>query len=178
MANVSRPSAPPATRPPVAWADWALLACRLAVGAIFVLAGVAKLVNPGSFGAALIAYSILPVDLVRWVALIFPWIEVVVGAMLIVGLFTRFAAWSAIALLLMFCVVIGQALLRGLSLDDCGCFGGIVEAVPQLAIVLGGTSLGWQDVVRDLIYAAVALPVALRGSALFSIDAWQASRTA
>jgi uncharacterized membrane protein YphA (DoxX/SURF4 family) len=96
--------------------------------------------------------------------------------MLIAGLFTRFAGWSAIGLLLVFCAVIGQALLRGLSLDDCGCFGGIVEAVPQLSIVLGGTSLGPQDIVRDLIYALIALPVAVWGSTLLSVDAWQASR--
>ena len=177
MANLSREASVPAT--PVtspAWVGWALVACRVFVGAIFLLAGLTKIWAPGSFAAALLAYGVLPVNLVFWVSTIFPWLEVALGLALLAGIFNRFAAWSAIVLLLGFCALIAQALLRGLSLEDCGCFGGITELVPALTIVLGGKSLGWHDVVRDLIYAAIALPVALRGTTPFSVDAWQASR--
>ncbi|MFN8534566.1 MAG: MauE/DoxX family redox-associated membrane protein [Dehalococcoidia bacterium] len=172
MANVS----PDIVAPRANWALWLLIACRLIVGALFVLAGITKIVAPGSFSAALVAYGILPISLVYWVSLLFPWVEVTIGSLLIIGLFTRFAAWTAIGLLLMFCVLIAQALLRGLSLEDCGCFGGITQAVPALTIFLGSATLGWHDVVRDLIYVAIALPVALAGVTPLSIDAWRDAR--
>ncbi|MCL6647285.1 MAG: DoxX family membrane protein [Chloroflexi bacterium] len=160
------------------WMEVLLFGCRLVVGALFLLAGLAKLAAPGTFSAALVAYAVLPVTLVYWVATLFPWVEVAVGLALLVGLFTRAAAGVAIALLLMFSLLITQALLRGLSLEDCGCFGGITEAVPALTLVLGGKSLGWHDVVRDLIYALLALPLLRSGSSLLSVDGWQARRAA
>jgi uncharacterized membrane protein YphA (DoxX/SURF4 family) len=154
-------------RPPLAWVTFA---ARLAVGAVFVLAGVTKLVNPGSFSATLLAYDVLPVDLLRPVALILPWLEVVVGLYLLAGMFTRVAAWAAIALLAVFMVAITQALLRGLSLEDCGCFGDITSAVPALQYVLGGSTLGAADVVRDGVYAALALLVALGPPTPLGVD--------
>lgn len=175
MANVSQRVA---VRSPDGLLDWVGFACRLAVGALFLLAGGAKLAEPGSFSAALVAYAVLPVGLIYWVSLLFPWVEVILGLLLVSGTFTRAAAWTAIGFLLMFSVLIAQALLRGLSLDDCGCFGGITEAVPALSIVLGGKSLGWHDVLRDLIYALVALPAAVRGRTPLSLDAWREAQVA
>jgi uncharacterized membrane protein YphA (DoxX/SURF4 family) len=154
------------------WLVWLTLGARLAVGAIFVLAGVTKLVNPGTFSATLLAYDVLPIGLIRPVALILPWIEVVTGLYLLIGLFTRAAAWVAIGLLAIFVLAIGQALLRGLSLEDCGCFGSITSALPALQYVLGGSSLGPLDVLRDAVYAALALLVALGPSTPLSVDGW------
>ena len=155
---------------------WLTLAARIAVGLIFVLAGVSKLVAPGTFSATLLAYGLLPVELLRPVSLILPWIEVVVGLYLLAGMFARGAAWTAIAMLVVFMLAIGQAVLRGISLEDCGCFGSITSAVPALQYVLGGSSLGPADVVRDAIYAALALLVALGPSTPYSVDALLARR--
>jgi uncharacterized membrane protein YphA (DoxX/SURF4 family) len=157
-------------------AVWAVFAARLAVGVIFLLAGVAKLASPGTFTATLLAYDVLPVGLLRPLALILPWVEVVVGLYLLVGLFARPAAWVAIALLAVFMGAIGQAVLRGLSLEDCGCFGSLTAALPALQYVLGGSSLGPADVLRDGVYAALALVVALGPPAPWGVDAWLASR--
>jgi uncharacterized membrane protein YphA (DoxX/SURF4 family) len=149
---------------------WVTFAARLAVGTVFVLAGATKLVNPGSFSATLLAYDVLPVDLLRPVALALPWLELVVGLYLLAGLFTRVAAWGAVAMLAVFMVAITQALLRGLSLEDCGCFGDLTSVVPALQYVLGGSTLGAADVLRDAIYAALALLVALGPATPLSID--------
>ena len=151
-------------------AVWLTLAARIAVGLIFVLAGVSKLVAPGTFSATLLAYNVLPVALLRPVSLILPWIEVVVGLYLLAGLFTRAAAWAAIVMLAVFMLAIGQAVLRGISLQDCGCFGSITAAVPALQYVLGGSSLGPADIVRDAVYALLALLVALGPQTPYSVD--------
>ena len=103
-------------------------------------------------------------------ALALPWLELVVGLYLLAGLFTRVAAWGAVAMLAVFMAAITQALLRGLSLEDCGCFGDITSAVPALQYVLGGSTLGAADVLRDAVYAALALLVALGPATPLSID--------
>lgn len=168
-------TSPAASRAGRAWLPWATLAARLAVGLVFVLAGISKLVAPGTFSATLLAYDLLPVALLRPVALSLPWVELVVGLYLLAGLFTRVAAWAAIGLLAVFMLAIGQALLRGLSLEDCGCFGSITAAVPALQYVLGGSSLGPVDLLRDGVYGAMALLVALGPSSPYSVDALLAS---
>jgi uncharacterized membrane protein YphA (DoxX/SURF4 family) len=154
-------------------ARWLVFACRIVVGCIFVLAGVTKLANPGSFAATLLAYSVLPAAAVRPLALTLPWVELLVGAYLLVGLFTRAAAWSAIALLVVFSAAIAQAVARGLSLDHCGCFGDVTAAVPALSLILGGESAGAGDILRDAIFALLALAVAIGPPTPASIDGWR-----
>lgn len=172
-ARVPRLEAAPTSR---TWIDWLAFGCRIFVGLIFLLAGVMKIVNPGSFAAALLAYGVLPVEALRPFSLVFPWIEIFIGVYLLAGFFSRQAAWAAIGMLALFCAVIAQALLRGRSLEDCGCFGGITEVIPQLTLILGGSTLGWNDVLRDLAYAAVAAVVVWRGVTPLSVDAAMAAR--
>lgn len=154
----------------LAWLAWVPLACRLAVGVLFVAAGAAKLLEPGSFTATLLAYQVLPVGLIRPLALTLPWLEVLLGAYLLVGLFTRMAAWAAIAFLLVFIGAIGQALLRGISLQDCGCFGSLTTQLPWLSPVLGGADAGAGDLVRDAVYVLLALVVAFGPDTPFAVD--------
>jgi uncharacterized membrane protein YphA (DoxX/SURF4 family) len=173
LGSATRPAARSGRRPVGAWLA---LAARLAIGLIFLLAGVSKLAAPGTFSATLLAYNLLPVDLLHPVSLILPWIEVVVGLYLLAGMFTRATAWTAIVMLVVFMLAIGQAVLRGLSLEDCGCFGSITSAVPALQYVLGGSSLGPADIVRDAVFAALALLVALGPATPYSVDALLARR--
>jgi uncharacterized membrane protein YphA (DoxX/SURF4 family) len=147
-----------------------VLGSRIAVGLVFLLAGGSKLASPGSFSAALVAYDLLPIAVVHPVTLLLPWVEVLTGAWLLLGLFTRAAAWLAIALLVLFSAAIAQAMARGLSLQDCGCFGGLTQVVPVLALFLGGKDAGAADVVRDGVYAILALVVALGPAAPYSVD--------
>ncbi|MBI3972620.1 MAG: DoxX family membrane protein [Chloroflexi bacterium] len=155
---------------------WIGFGCRLAVGVIFVLAGVTKLANPGSFTATLLAYDVVPVGVIRPLALTLPWLETLVGLYLVVGLFARAAAGVAIGLLMVFSLAIAQAVARGLSLENCGCFGDLTSAVPQLAILLGGASAGPGDIVRDATYALLALVVVVAPPTPLSVDALLASR--
>jgi uncharacterized membrane protein YphA (DoxX/SURF4 family) len=52
-----------------------------------------------------------------------PWMEFVAGVFLILGLWIRPAAFVLYVLTLFFAVATGQALWRGLPVDQCGCFG-------------------------------------------------------
>src|SRR5690242_12168857 len=88
------PLATISTMPRRASLVWPVLVCRLAVGLLFAAAGIAKLLEPGSFTATLLAYAVLPVGLIRPLALTLPWLEVLVGVYLLAGFFARLAAWA------------------------------------------------------------------------------------
>lgn len=103
--------------------EWLGLAARLVVGAVWIWAGAAKVLDPAQSVAAVRAYQLLPGSMVQPVGQLLPVVEVVVGAMLVLGLLTRGAAVVSSLLFVAFIIGIASVWARGLSID-CGCFGG------------------------------------------------------
>ena len=96
---------------------------RLGLAAVFLVSGVLKAVDPDATYVAVRAYDVLPKAGVTLVAGILPWLEIVLGLLLLVGLATRVVAVASAGLLVVFIAGVTQAWARGLSID-CGCFGG------------------------------------------------------
>jgi len=88
---------------------------------VFVAAALPKIADPPAFAHMIYNYRMVPGALVNALALVMPWIELVVGILLIVGVWRREAALVAVLLLLVFLVAIGWNLARGHPID-CGCF--------------------------------------------------------
>ncbi|GAA1132401.1 MauE/DoxX family redox-associated membrane protein [Nocardioides aquiterrae] len=103
--------------------EWVGLAARLVVGCVWIYAGASKLLDPAQSVAAVRAYQLLPGNLAQPVGQLLPVLEVVVGAMLLLGLLTRGAAVVSGILFVGFVVGIASVWARGLTID-CGCFGG------------------------------------------------------
>jgi uncharacterized membrane protein YphA (DoxX/SURF4 family) len=122
------------------------LAARVAAGAIWLAAGVAKALDFTAFETQVRAYDVLPGQLVTWVAYGLPLVEIVLGVYLVAGLLTRPAAVLSCALMAILIAVEAQAWARGLVLD-CGCFGTLVQE-----------RVGPATVARD---AALAVPSVL-----------------
>ncbi|HEY2746173.1 MAG TPA: MauE/DoxX family redox-associated membrane protein [Polyangia bacterium] len=101
-----------------------VLAARLVVGALFVVAGALKLGDPTAFATEIANYRFFA-ELAPWLAVTLPPTEIVVGAALIVApaKWRRAAALAAIGLLVMFTVAIVHVVRAGINVD-CGCFGG------------------------------------------------------
>jgi len=57
------------------------------------------------------------------------------------GLWTPWALRGAVVLFGVFVLVVGQALLRGLPLESCGCFGELIHLKPQTVIIMDSLSL-------------------------------------
>jgi uncharacterized membrane protein YphA (DoxX/SURF4 family) len=98
------------------------LAWRLVPAALFLWAGVAKAFDRQGSILAVSAYDVLPESLVKPVALLLPWVEIAVGMLLVLGLFTCFAGLGTAGLMSAFIVGLAQAKARGLKIN-CGCFG-------------------------------------------------------
>ena len=96
---------------------------RLGLAAVFLVSGVLKAVDPDAAYVAVRAYDVLPKAGVALVAGILPWLEIVLGLLLLAGLATRVVAVASAGLLVVFIAGVVQAWARGLSID-CGCFGG------------------------------------------------------
>ena len=101
---------------------WFVISLRVAVGGVFLYAGATKIANPLAFADSIATFQILPRHLLNVVALGLPPFEILLGVMLLTGVQTRLASLGITVLAIIFGVVLGQALVRGLHVD-CGCFG-------------------------------------------------------
>ncbi len=121
---------------------------RLGLAAVFLVSGVLKAIDPDATYVAVRAYDLLPKLGVALVAGALPWLEIVIGLLLLVGIATRAVAVASAVLLLGFMVGVTQAWARGLSID-CGCFGGGGAVDP------GQTTYG-RELLRDAGFLLLA----------------------
>lgn len=119
---------------------------RILVGGAFVFAGALKIVDPVKFALDVSHYRLLPHELINLVAILLPWIEVTAGLLVLAGIWLRAAALVITSLTVMFVIVIGSALARGLNIE-CGCFG-----------TIGGKHIGLINLTIDftlLVFAVI-----------------------
>ncbi len=100
---------------------WLTVRVQIALGLIFIFAALPKLKDPPSFAHMIYNYRVVPGTLINLFALVMPWIELLAGALLVLGIRTRPARNLIALLLLMFMSAIAFNLMRGNAVD-CGCF--------------------------------------------------------
>ena len=132
------------------------------LGVVLVVAGGLKVTSPAVSARAVRAFQILPYDFAGYVGYALPVVEILVGLLLVAGLFTRLSAAVGGLLMVAFIVGISSAWIRGLSID-CGCFGG------------GGTVAARQtqylaDLFRDAGLIACAAWLVARPRTAYSLD--------
>lgn len=99
---------------------WVLLIARLVVGFIFISFGVSKIVDPAGFAKEIGNYQMVPMWSLNIIALTLPWIELISGLLLMIGVKLK-ANSALIALLLVwFIFMVAVAWARGLDIN-CGC---------------------------------------------------------
>jgi uncharacterized membrane protein YphA (DoxX/SURF4 family) len=96
---------------------------RVLLGGVLLVAGALKVTNLPASALAVHAYRLLPYEVGQAIGYALPILELAIGALLLIGLFTRAAAVVGALLMGAFVVGIASAWARGLSID-CGCFGG------------------------------------------------------
>jgi len=110
------------------------------VGAVFVYASLDKIAYPDRFADVLNDYQMLPLLAINPIALVMPWVEMVTGCALILGVWRRGAGLIATGLTVVFLVGIAQAEIRGLDIE-CGCFD---------VSGMSSTKASWNLFVRDI----------------------------
>jgi len=116
---------------------WLTVRVQIALGAIFFAAALPKIVDPPSFAHMIYNYRILPAGLINISSLIMPWVELIAGLCLILGVWVRPARWIIALMLVVFMIAISINLVRGNAID-CGCFD------------LSAANLTYEERIRDM----------------------------
>lgn len=98
---------------------------RILLGGLFVFAAAMKLQDIQGFAFSVKAFDLFPTTAdhaPRLLAFVVPWTELLVGLLLIVGLWTRAASLLLALILIGFIAGIISVLARDLNVS-CGCFG-------------------------------------------------------
>lgn len=147
---------------------WLSVRVAIALGLFFVVAALPKLVDPPSFAHMVYNYRLVPGALVNLMALAMPWLELLTGLALILGIWPRTSAGLVGALLLVFILAISVNLVRGNAID-CGCFDvleankTVDERLADMRLVVL-RDLGMLLMVAQILWAAG--PQAARGHAV------------
>lgn len=123
--------------------EYLVVIIRMILGTIFLWASFAKIIDPAQFARSISNYHIVPLGLENSVAIILPWIEFFIGSGLILGIMVDGATIITSFLLIIFNIMIAQAVMRGFNID-CGC--GLrdgqlvgVEKILENFVLLGGS---------------------------------------
>jgi uncharacterized membrane protein YphA (DoxX/SURF4 family) len=128
----------------------------LILGAVFVYASLDKIANPADFARIVYHYQLVGPNqhlgplVANLLAVTLPWIELVMGGLLLLGAWRREAALLSGGLLLVFIGAVSAALLRGIDLENCGCF----------SVSGAGRAAGIQLILGDLALLLAALVLA------------------
>jgi putative oxidoreductase len=141
--------------------QWLLLAARVYLGLVFVFASWHKIMAPGTFALDVATYQFLPLWATNGFALVLPWVELLAGVMLILGLRARAAALLALCMMVSFIVALIWALYLGLDMA-CGCFASQAATTDD--------PISWYTMVRDLIWFLMALYVVTLDRAPLGLD--------
>ena len=124
-----------------------LLSIRLFLGVIFIFAAVSKVADPEGFSQSIYNYKLMPNFLINVLAIVFPWIELVAGLLLVFGISVKENSAILTGLLVVFIIAIVISLARGLDIN-CGCFGtvegskvGLMKILENVGLVLLGLIL-------------------------------------
>ncbi len=108
-------------------------AFRIIAGGTLVFSGITKVLADSPFVDEVAEYDLLPEGLVDVFAATLPWVEIVVGVYLLLGLALRIAAVVGALSALSFVIANSIILHRGLNLD-CPCFGDNAAVPTEVAL--------------------------------------------
>lgn len=106
--------------------NWLTIIFRVALGMTLLVFGASKLSDLPGFVDTVASSQVLPEILARPYALVLPWVEVVVGVCLILGLGLAIVAPAAILIIVSLIAGTSASLyLMGTGGKPCGCLGGV-----------------------------------------------------
>ena len=144
------------------------LLVRVGLAAVWLVSGAIKVSDLNQTYIAVQAYDLLPAGAVSVVAAGLPFLELVLGVLLLAGLGTRVVAIVSGIVLLAFIGGVAQSWARGLTID-CGCFGGGGQ-------VTAGETQYPQEIARDIGFLLLAVWLTVRPRSPWSLDGWLSVR--
>jgi len=131
---------------------WIEIAFRWILGITFIYASYYKIMSPADFAKMVYGYNLFPEVLINLIAIVLPFVELISGLCLLLGIYPRSAALIINGLLLAFIILLTINIIRGHEFD-CGCFSAKETGSPKM--------MAKMMVARDVIYLIMGLQVFL-----------------
>ena len=136
--------------------NYLVIFLRIIVGAVFLWASITKIIDPSKFAREISNYHIVPFGLENTIAIFLPWLEFFIGSALILGIMVDGAVIISSSLLLMFNILVTQAMIRGFNIE-CGC--GLKE----------GQLVGYQKLIENFAFLVFCFLVYFREKKILEI---------
>ena len=137
--------------------DYFQAALRIILGSIFILAAAGKLPDIAKFVEEVTGIGLLPWKLALVYGSILPWMELVTGICLVLGIFPRIAAAVSILMIISFLVANGTS-VYGYRESLCpGCFGDILVKTSDALLI-------------DIFMLVIALPILVFSGGKLRLD--------
>ena len=133
-----------------------IICIRLILGTVFLWASFDKIIDPSSFAKNISNYHVVPFGLENTVAIILPWLEFFIGTGMILGIMVDGSIIISSCLLLLFNILIAQAILRGFNIE-CGC--GLKD----------GQMVGIEKILENFILIGFAYILNIRDKKIFEL---------
>jgi uncharacterized membrane protein YphA (DoxX/SURF4 family) len=142
------------------------LPLRAGLGGVFCLAAWKKLGDIQSFAEAIKGFKVVSIETHEYLIIIgaftMPWIEMIAGVLLVLGLWTRAASLTIGLMLIVFIAALIHVIFDDSISANCSCFG-------DMKLVCG-SDVGWCQVIRDLVMLLPAIYLIWRGGGILSLD--------
>lgn len=129
-----------------------VLIARLCLGVILLSSAVGKLRHRHAFMRGVLDYRVLPEHWARFVALLIPWVELLLTLMLLTGFMLKLAGLLTIGFLIAVSTAISINLQRGRAIK-CNCHG-----------IVGSKTISWGIIARNGLLAVLAAVVSVWAS--------------
>ena len=126
--------------------EYLALVIRLYIGSIFIYASMSKITDPAVFAENIAAYRIMPYWGLNLTAIILPWLELICGFLLVIGLRTRATALILAGMLSIFTAFVIINIFRGSDIS-CGCFDVV------------GEPIGWAKVAQNTTWFIMTIMI-------------------
>ena len=140
-----------------------VLFSRIALGGIFIFAGQAKMfpiANVDTLIWEINQYNMLPHQLATAYGWVLPPLEILIGVLLISGIFLKTSSVLGGLITLSFIIAKAEAMIRGLPITICPCFG---SAVHLLAV---------HSLIIDFVMLALAVQIFFRKVVFLEFGSW------
>lgn len=134
-----------------------ILIIRSFIGVLFIFYGVAKIADPSQFANEIGNYGMTPDFITQLMALILPWAEMIIGVLLLFGIYQNENGLIATAMLLMFTFAVIFAFASGLDIN-CGCSGGNAQQ-----------KVGWLKILENFGLIVLTSVISLTNSNKFKL---------
>jgi len=136
----------------------AVFVIRVLLGGLLIVAGALKVGHPAELASSIAGFRLLPAAIVGPLALALPYVEILLGAYLVAGLFTRVAAVVSALQFAGYGAAVASAVVRHIP-ANCGCFGPGDAAVAD-----------WPHVAFDMMLAAASAFIAFGAPGALAVD--------